>query len=160
MEEEDLLEVQESNSPLRKNEESESNEKYRKTPERLKNERLQTERMSPVSLQENHIIDANSNDVISLPKDRFTGRQLSDSVSFNKRFLICTNVWFVIVLSLFIVMFSAIQIALLVNNDKISESVRQAFINMFTNIIVFVMGVFLPGPFQNLKLRNTKRKKD
>ena len=99
-----------------------------------------------------------SQELVSLPRTKLTKGEIRDSISKNKSVILYSSVILVSIITLLVIVFCIIQVINITNNEKLKEETKRNSINVFMNIIIFILGVFLPGPFHNFKISRKKLK--
>lgn len=99
---------------------------------------------------------SNSQEVVRLPAQRMTRRQIFEAISKNKLLLTYASIILVAVITLSVLFFCISEVVIITKDVSLSSTEKMTHVNIFLNIIIFILGVFIPGPFHNLKLKRKK----
>lgn len=111
---------------------------------------------SKMTITEQEIIEINSDDNVRFPSRPISGSEIHKQVKFVNQFIVITFTFFIIALVLAVVGFSFHQINKL---STLPVDKRSVDPSVYINILLFILGIFCPGPFGILTLQQTKKKK-
>ena len=97
-------------------------------------------------------------EVIKLSAPKMTKGQITKIVSFKNRFITCAHVFLIIFIVVAVLVFCMVQIITIRKDASVEIQVRINEINTYINIIIFVFGWILPGPFNSTKKKTQKKK--
>lgn len=98
-----------------------------------------------------------SQEMVSLPRVKMTKAEIMETVTINKRLLLIASIILVSLLVLSVFIFCMIQISIINRNSDLKEEEKRNSVNIYLNILIFVLGVFIPGPFHNIAIKQKKR---
>lgn len=99
-----------------------------------------------------------SQEVIRLPARRVTKRQVQESVSFKSRLTLIASIALTTIITLVVLCFAIAQVVTITKDGTLSNEQKRADILIYLNIISFIVGIYLPGPLNNFKIKREKKK--